>query len=299
VGLRPFPDPTGLGHRLGGLARGLLAIAFLAPTLLALNVVQTASLLIAPLSRRAFRAINRWAANTWWGWCVDVSRLLHGIRVEVTGDAVPKRENAIIVANHQEMSDVTFLFFLARAKERLGDLKWFVKDRVKYVPGVGWGMLFLGCVFVKRRWTDDRESVERTFAHLVEGRVPCWLISFSEGTRITPEKAARSREYAAKASLPPTERVMIPRTKGFVASVQGLGSHLDAVYDVTIGHPDGAPTLWQYVRGFPRVAHLHVRRYATSELPEGEEALAGWLLERFREKDRLLAGFEETGAFPA
>ena len=298
MGLRPLPEPEGLGARLVGLARGWLAVAILFPPLLVLNVGQTCSLLLKPFSPGAFRRVNRWAADTWWGWCVVMSRTLQRIRVEVTGDPVPPRENAIVVVNHQEMSDITFLFFLARAKERLGDLKWFVKDVIKWVPGVGWGMVFLDCLFVKRNWTDDRRSIERTFSRLVDNRVPVWLVSFCEGTRITPEKAARSRAYAEKASLPPTARVLIPRTKGFVASVQGLGAHLDAVYDVTIGHPVGAPTLWQYIKGFARVGHLHVRRYPADTLPEGDQALADWLLERFREKDTLLAGFEEAGAFP-
>ena len=298
MGLRPLPAPTGRAQRLVGLLRGWLAVVLLFPSLIVINGLQTSSLLLRPLSPRAFRGFNRWAANTWWGWCVTMSRHLQRIRVEVTGDPIPTRENAIVVVNHQEMSDVTFLFFFARAKERLGDLKWFVKDVIKWVPGVGWGMVFLGCVFVRRNWTADRQSIQRTFSHLVDNRVPVWLVSFCEGTRITPEKVVRSQAYAKKAGLPPTERVLLPRTKGFVASVQGLGAHLEAVYDVTIGHPGGAPTLWQYIQGFARVGHLHVRRYPANTLPEGEEALADWLLERFREKDRLLAGFEEAGSFP-
>ena len=297
MGLRPHPDPPRLGARLRGLVSGSVAFLLLFPSLLSINVIQMASLLLLPLSRRAFRAVNRWAANTWWGWCVAVSSGFYGARIELTGDEVPVRENAIVVVNHQEMSDITYLFFFAQSKHRLGDLKWFVKDIMKWVPGVGWGMVFLGCLFVKRDWMADRASVQRTFAAVVNERLPVWLISFSEGTRITPAKAARSREFAAKAGLPPTERVLIPRTKGFVASVDGLGDYLEAVYDVTIGYPDGAPTLWQYVRGFSRVAHLHVRRTPREALPEGDEALREWLLECFREKDRLLAGFEEEGRF--
>ena len=205
----------------------------------------------------------------------------------------------IVLSNHQDMPDITFLMAFARSKGRLGDLKFFVKQPIKYVPGVGWGMVFLDCLFVKRNWTADRDSVERTFARLNGDKVPVWLVSFVEGTRITPVKLAASREYARSNGLTPPEHTLVPRSKGFVASVQGLRDSLDAVYDVTIGYPDGVPDLWQYARGFAKVAHLHVRRYAIAELPESPQELAAWLHDRFREKDRLLAGFYSDGAFPA
>lgn len=51
----------------------------------------------------------------------------------------------------------------AAAECELGDMKWMVKDIIKYVPGVGWGMLFLDCIFVKRDWTTDKESIRKTF----------------------------------------------------------------------------------------------------------------------------------------
>ena len=298
MGLRALADPPGLGRRLSGLVTGLAAFFVLFPALLVINVAQCASVALIPVSRPAFRGFNRWVASFWWGCCASFAQGVYGTRLEVTGDPVPPRENAIVVANHQEMADITYLFFFARSKGRLGDLKWFVKDVIKHVPGVGWGMVVLGCLFVKRDWTADRAYVMRTFDTLVRERLPAWLVTFAEGTRITPAKAARSAEYAARAGLPPTGRVLIPRTRGFVASVEGLGEHLDAVYDVTIGYPDGAPTLWQYVRGFSRVAHLHVRRTPREALPSGEAELREWLLALFRDKDRLLARFEETGTFP-
>ena len=55
--------------------------------------------------------------------------------------------------------------------------------------------------------------------------------------------------------------MLIPRTKGFVASVEGLGDHLNAVYDFTIGYVDGVPSLWQYITGRVKQIHIHVRRF--------------------------------------
>jgi 1-acyl-sn-glycerol-3-phosphate acyltransferase len=297
--LPPLPDPESPSARLRGLSVGVPVASTLFGSLLAINAGQTLSLAVRPFSRHAFRRINRFAADTWWGWCVLASRHIHAIDVVVTGDPIPDRENAIVIANHQQMADITFLFFLARQKERLGDLKWIVKDVFKYVPAVGWGMLFLDCVFVKRDWTRDRASIDRTFSHLVRDAVPMWLISFPEGTRLTPDKLAASREYAAEHGLAPLEHLLVPRSKGFVASVTGLRSHVTAVYDVTIGYEGGVPTLWQYVKGYAKRAHLHVRRWPVAELPTDEDAVGAWLQARYQEKDRLLDDFYRTGSFPA
>ncbi|MBI5480094.1 MAG: acyltransferase [Deltaproteobacteria bacterium] len=297
--LPPLPDPASRSARLAGLGKAIPATAILFSTLLGLNLLQTLSLLVKPFSGRVFRAFNRWAANSWWGLCVIGARSMHGVRVELSGDDVPMRENAIVVANHQQMPDITFMMDWARQKDRLGDMKWMVKDIIKWVPGIGWGMAFLDCVFVKRDWAADRASIERTFSRLIRNDVPMWLLSFPEGTRVSPAKLAGSREYAATEGLAPPEHVLVPRTKGFVASVVGLRRHARAVYDVTIAYERGVPTLWQYVKGFARVAHLHVRRFPTADLPEGDEELARWLLARFQEKDRLLDHFYRHGSFPA
>jgi 1-acyl-sn-glycerol-3-phosphate acyltransferase len=299
VPLPPLQDPPEFRQRLRGLSRGVPAAVFLMITLLVFNLLQTLSLSIRPFSGQAFRSFNRWCANTWWGWCVILSERLQGIRIQVTGDPVPVRENAVVISNHQQMTDITFLMIWARRKERLGDMKWILKDVIKYVPGVGWGMLFLDCLYVKRNWSADRASVERTFARLVRNRVPVWLMSFPEGTRSTPAKLERSRAYAASQGMPPLEHLLIPRTKGFVATVRGLGDHVAAVYDVTIGYERGVPTLWQFVKGSVRLARLHVRRFPVASLPADDAALTRWLHERYQEKDRLLSEFYRHGTFPA
>jgi hypothetical protein len=42
-----------------------------------------------------------------------------------------------------------------------------------------------------------------------------------------------------------------------------------------------------------------VRRFPIEALPETDEGLRDWLLERFVEKDRLMEIYYETGGFPA
>ncbi len=295
--LPPLREPASARHRLVGWLGAVPVAIGLFVSLLLINVLQTSSLLLLPFSRSAFRRVNRWCANTWWGACVLTSKLQWGFRLQVSGDPVPMRENAIVVANHQQMPDIVMLMAYARTRDRLGDLKWFVKYPIKFVPGIGWGMVFLDCLFVRRSWSDDRASIEATFGRIVGDKVPLWLISFVEGTRLRPHKLEAARQFAASRDMTPPEHVLIPRTKGFAATVAGLRGHVEAIYDVTIGYVDGVPTLWQYIKGYVRVTHLHVRRFPIAEVPTDDDEISAWLLARFRDKDALLTGFYNTGQF--
>lgn len=293
--LEPLKDTSGPSASLRGLA--ILAAAF--GTLLPINLVQLSSLVLLPFSRRTFRAVNRWCADTWWGWCVTGAERLNGTRVVFTGDDVPMREDAILVANHQEMPDITAIMKFCKTKDRLGDMKYFVKKQLKWVPGMGWGMQFLDCLFIDRDWASDREQIQRTFARLVDDAVPVHLVSFVEGTRLTLAKLAAAQEYARAHGLHVPRHVLVARTKGFAATVEGLRSHISAVYDLSIAYEDGVPTLWQYLKGLVRRIHVHVRRFPVGELPESADELRQWLQDRWQEKDELLERFYATGAFPA
>lgn len=291
--LEPLRDHSGPLATLK--ATTLLALGF--ATLLPVNLIQLASLVLLPFSRRAFRAVNRWCADFWWGLCVTAADTLYKVQVIFTGDDVPVRENALVVANHQQMPDIPAIMKFCKTKDRLGDMKYFVKKQFKWLPGMGWGMQFLDCLFIDRDWTADRETIRTTFARLVDGRVPVHLVSFVEGTRLTLPKLASAQEYARAHGLRVPKHVLVPRSKGFVASVEGLRSHIDAIYDLTIGYEIGVPSLWQFLKGLVRRIHVHVRRFPINDLPDKPDDLRRWLFDRWKEKDELLEHFYTTGSF--
>src|SRR5438046_5871344 len=107
-----------------GLLTGALSFCYL---IFVLNPIQMASVLLYPFSRSACRAVNRWCARSIWGWWVLMGELQNRIALRFTGDAVPPRENALVLSNHQTMADVMVLMCLAWRCGRLGDMKWFVK----------------------------------------------------------------------------------------------------------------------------------------------------------------------------
>jgi 1-acyl-sn-glycerol-3-phosphate acyltransferase len=278
-----------------GVSAGALSFLYL---IFVLNSVQMASVVFYPFSKRLFRAINRWCARSIWGWWVLMAERQNRIQIRFTGDPIPRRENALLVPNHQSMADVMVLLCCAWRCRRLGDVKFFVKDVVKWFPGFGWGMKFLDCVFVKRDWAKDKGSIEKLFAKYKREDIPIFLVSFLEGTRRTDRKHADAKRFAEERGLYCPEHTLIPRTKGFVATMIGLRDHLDSVYDLTIGYPDGVPSLVNCFEAKVKHIEVHVRRFPVDTLPTDEDELESWVFERFREKDRLLAELEHEKKFP-
>ena len=270
----------------------VLVLASLVP----LNLIQVLSLVLWPFSRKAFRLVNRQVCAVFFGSLNFLMEKVAGVEVVISGDPVPWRENAFVIANHQAMADIPALIAIARRAGRTGDVKWFVKDPIKWVPGIGWGMLFLDCIYVKRNWMADRERVLKTFESLRQHRTPFFLVSFLEGTRITPSKKERSQNFGRRQKLPHLEHVMLPRTKGFEATMEGLGDQKQAVYDVTIGYEGKPPGLFALLLGKVRRIHLHVKRYPVAVIPKENEARGNWAIDRYVEKDDRLRSFKETGS---
>ena len=279
--------------KIAGVIFGSLSIVYL---VLVLNTIQVLSVLVYPLSPRVCRAINRACAlNIWRVWVILGERFL-GIQIRMVGDQPPLRQNALVIANHRAMTDILCLLSLAWRCGRLGDLKWFVKDELKWVPGVGWGMKFLDCLFVRRNWQQDRAGMDTLFGRFKSSNIPMWLVSFLEGTRFTPKKQAAAQAFGQKRGLYKPDHTLIPRVKGFVTSVLGLREHLDAVYVVTLAYPrDSRPSLYRWFHLDIPAVDLDVRVYPIESLPEEEEALGQWAYDRYQEIDKRLNQYYRDG----
>jgi len=282
---------------LASSLRAFLLLLVLGGALALLNVLQILSLIIWPFSPKAFRQVNLMAAHLFWKLCVFFIENVLRIEMVFSGDEIPTGENVILFCNHQQMLDILALMPLADRKRQLPNLKWFAKNPIKYVPGVGWGMLFLDCIFLKRDWTQDASRIRQTFAKLLKHGLPFWLISFSEGTRLTDPKLKRSQDFSLRNGFPVLNHVLVPRTRGFVASFTALRPRADAVYDATIGYEQDVQSLWRVFKGEVRRIHLDVRRFPVSILPQGEKEIADWLMQRFIEKDALMKRFYACGRF--
>lgn len=102
------------------------------------------------------------------------------------------------------------------------------------------------------------------------------------------------------------EHVLIPRTKGFLATVGQMcalpNPHITHIYDFTIGYGEHhvAPNIIQIFTN-PRAfagfkVYVHVKRFAISELPptHDKRALADWCYERFKEKEKMISNLKRN-----
>ncbi|MCO5143803.1 MAG: lysophospholipid acyltransferase family protein [Oligoflexia bacterium] len=277
--------------------KGLFTVVILAITILVANFIQVLSVLLLPISTFLTRFINRFCSKYWFNLKILLLKKIQGIEFIYTGDKLSISENAFVICNHQTMSDIPALLSLAYEYGRCGDTKWFVKDPLKWVPGVGWGLFLMDNLFVKRNWAADKEKIFKIFKRLRESKQPYWVISFLEGTRKTPKKLERSQQYAKKTGEKPLQNLLFPRTKGFVATLSGLDNTLDAVYFFLIGYPSAPPPLKMLFFGDVKKIHLHAERVLKNQIPDTEEAQEKWIIEKFHSLDQKMGSFLERGHF--
>lgn len=269
------------------MIRGIATIIGLCVLILLVNLTQMSSVVLLPFGRKYFMRFNIRCKHVFCVWSNRAGRWC-GNRMIYLGD-LPRRENAIIMANHQGMLDIPILWMWADVTKTFGWMKWFVKDELKYVPGPGWGLKFLNALFVKRNWAQDAESIRATFRKILEGDVPFWVMIFPEGTRMKPSKYISSRAYAKRKGLPEYERVLIPRPKGIWASMQGLRSKLTAIYDVSIAYEGPiAPKMRDYFCRGGYIIKVHAERIALEDVPTIEREFNQWITQRFVKKDEWI-----------
>lgn len=287
----------------------LRALLFFIPWLLHLTLANILLSLTLPFSwpfPAQIYAINSRIAYTVWAHIQLNFMRTRGARITVSGDDLPRHENAIVVANHVSWTDFYLVQALAMKAAMLGSSRYFAKASLRWVPFLGWGMIALGMPMVSRNWASDRGEFEALFKGIKSAALPTWLIAYSEGTRFTQKKWEATKTFCEGRGKPVFKHVLYPRSKGFVTSVQNLrddSSHIKHVYDMTLAYSKAgekgfmnAPTIWEsfaLARASPPWRfHVHVRRFELNELPEDDEGLRMWLEGRWAEKSRILQGME-------
>jgi len=159
-------------------------------------------------------------------------------------------------------------------------------------------------VFLKRDWTEDRKTMDDMMDYFAttkdEGAKQ--ILLFPEGTDLTPESRAKSKQFAEKNNVKEYKNLLHPRTAGFVHLVHGMMERhsLNAVYDCTIAYPHITPhTETDIMRGnIPGRVNIHIVRYPLPQVPTTFVGLEKWLQELWQQKEGLLTKFKETKEFP-
>jgi 1-acyl-sn-glycerol-3-phosphate acyltransferase len=161
-------------------------------------------------------------------------------------------DRLVLMANHQIYTDWLYLWWVgyANAPGMHGRLYIILKESLKWIPVVGWGMNFYGFIFMSRKMSVDqprlahRLRVLQTLRDRDDGRGPTldpmWLLLFPEGTNLSDNGRVKSAQWAAKNGLEDHRHLMLPRSTGIFFCLNELKKTVEYVYDCTMAY-EGVP----------------------------------------------------------
>jgi 1-acyl-sn-glycerol-3-phosphate acyltransferase len=120
--------------------------------------------------------------------------------------------------------------------------------------------------------------------------IPTSVMNFLEGTRFTPAKHRRQAS--------PYRHLLKPKAGGIALALNAMGDRFQAILDVTIVYPEGAPNFWEFLCGrlrrvivrvqiLPVPAHLMKSDYSNDAATR--EAFAVWVRQLWQDKDAQIS----------
>ncbi|KAI4207836.1 MAG: hypothetical protein LQ346_000339 [Caloplaca aetnensis] len=220
-------------------------------------------------------------------------------------------ERLILIANHQIYTDWLYLWWHGYTNGMHGRIYVVLKESLRRIPIIGWGMQFSQFIFLKRNWEKDKDRLAEHLQKLNQNPLaPMWLMLFPEGTNLHPVTRKGSKKWADKNGTPDMKHQLLPRSKGLQFCIQQLRKTVPYVYDCTIAY-EGVPT-GQYASEIftiqaayfggkpPKSVNMYWRRFDVWSIPaDDDRAFDSWLRARWIEKDQLLDHYQKTGRFPA
>lgn len=165
-------------------------------------------------------------------------------------------ERMVMIANHQVCglegslagkantcqiyTDWLYLWWIAYTNGMHGRIYIVLKESLRRIPIIGWGMQLCQFIFLKRKWENDKSNLAAHLQKLNKLTDPMWLLLFPEGTNLAPCTRQRSAEWAAKSGIKDMQNVLLPRYTGLQFCLQQLHESVDYVYDCTIAY-EGVP----------------------------------------------------------
>ena len=216
----------------------------------------------------------------------------------------------ILIANHQIYTDWLYLWWIAYCNDMHGRLYIVLKESLKKIPVLGWGMQMSQFIFLKRNWEQDRPHMASALQKLNKATEPMWLLIFPEGTNLAPSTREKSKAFAQKSGIKDMQHTLLPRATGLRFIIEELKGTTEYIYDCTVayeGVPRGqfAQDIFTLKAGYlegrpPKSVSMHWRRFAVKDIPmKDPKNFEIWLTNRWREKDSLIEYYLRTGKFPA
>ncbi|WWC73087.1 uncharacterized protein I206_107052 [Kwoniella pini CBS 10737] len=266
------------------------------------NIILLLAVIVKPFSEDKSWDISCWTGNWFWTYMQNhwENSLNAKNAIKVTGDEIPKKENAFVISNHLGYSDYYLFQYLSSRAGMMGNSRYFVKREILRIPFFGLAFWAMGMILVSKNWTNDKRLIERAFSRIKANQHPCWIVLCPEGTRRTKSKLLKSQVFAREKCKPELKHLLFPRTKGFVSTVQALrNSHIKYIYDLTLLYQSPKQYKWRVPALAEQLScdnlakkgykfRIHVKRIPISELPNDDESLKIWCEDLWKAKDDLL-----------
>ena len=199
----------------------------------------------------------------------------------------------LVNCNHQSWVDILVLQHLLN--RRIPLLKFFLKQQLIWVPVMGLAWWALEFPFMRRhseeflkKHPEMRGKDQETTRQACEkyALIPTSVMNFLEGTRFTAAKHQRQKS--------PYKHLLKPKAGGIALALNAMGNKFQAILDVTIVYPDGAPDFWQFLTGNVQRITVRVRTLAVPrDLAQGDyagnpavrEAYQQWVHQMWLDKD--------------
>lgn len=280
----PVPLRGALTATILGLNTLIIALSLVPPALLKLLVP-------AKAVRRVCDRLMNGLASLWVGnnnaWIAAVNPATWDVRGV---DGLHQRGWYLVSSNHQSWVDILVLQRIFHG--RIPFLKFFLKQELIWVPVIGLAWWALDFPFMKRgKGSGARQNDLKTTREACEKfkLIPTTVINFVEGTRFTPAK------HAAQQS--PYRHLLKPKIGGLGIALAAMGEQFEALLDVTIVYPHGAPTFWHLLCGqidavTVRVAQRAIPAEVLGGDPVGDKAyrqqISAWVDQQWADKDGLI-----------
>ena len=219
-------------------------------------------------------------------------------------------QRMILIANHQIYTDWLYLWWIGYAAGMHGRIYVVLKESLKRIPVIGWGMQFAQFIFLKRKWEQDKPRMAAHLQKFNNPKDPMWLMMFPEGTNLADSTREASRKWAERNGIDDMQHTLLPRSTGLQFILQELQNTVDYIYDCTIAY-EGVPrgeyaqdifTLGaSYFGGHPpKSVNMYWRRFRLSSIPiDDPKTFELWLRSRWIEKDKFIEDYLRSGRFPA
>ena len=212
----------------------------------------------------------------------------------------------LVNCNHQSWVDILVLQHLFN--RRIPLLKFFLKQQLIWVPVMGLAWWALEFPFMRRHSEEflkkhpemrgkDQETTRKACEKYA--LIPTSVMNFLEGTRFTAAKHQRQNS--------PYKHLLKPKAGGIALALNAMGDKFQAILDVTIVYPDGAPDFWQFLTGNVQCITVRVRTLPVPrELAQGDyagnpavrEAYQQWVHQMWLDKDAQIESLSQPTKTP-